>query len=80
MPLLPRVPHPPTPSVVITIDGEELGVFDRDVSDFGVPDQVLLPGRIGSVHTLRVAPALGTGRQDPLTVDVTVVVHAPNEL
>ena len=65
------------PGVVITIDGEELGVFDRDVSDFGVPEESLLPGRIGNLHSLRVAP--GTARQDPLTVRVTVVVHAPNE-
>ena len=67
----------PRAAVVITVDGQQWGVFDEDLADVTVPDELLLPGRGGNLHSLTVRPIPGTVLTGLASVEVMVVVRMP---
>ena len=62
---------------MITVDGQQWGVFDEDLADVTVPDELLLPGRGGNLHSLTVRPIPGTVLTGLASVEVMVVVRMP---
>ena len=71
--------HRPTTGFVITVDGQEWGVLEQEVADRTIPNELLLPGRVGNLHSLTVRQVRGTLLEDPVTVDLLVVVHEKPE-
>lgn len=69
---------PPDPGVIMTVDDKPFGVFDRDVSALSVPDELLQPGRQGDVHLLKMTRQTEAPREDPVEIDVVVVVQERN--
>ena len=67
--------HLDTSGFMVAVDGQEWDTFDRAVSDRTIPNELLLPGRVGNLHSLTVRQVRRTALEAPLTIDVLVVVH-----
>ena len=67
--------HAPNAGVVIAVDGQEWGPLEQEVADRTIPNELLLPGRVGNLHSLTVGRVPGTVLEVPLTIDLLVVVH-----
>lgn len=67
----------PFESVIMTVDDQPFGAFERDVVEVPVPDELLQPGRQGDIHLLKLTrPA--TAPEAPLQIDLVVVVREPD--
>ena len=67
-------PQPPG-GVIMTVDDQPFGVFDRDVNALRVPDELLQPDRQGDVHLLKMTRPTDASGEDPVEIDVVVVVQ-----
>lgn len=65
----------PAGGVIMTVDDQPFGVFDRDVDELLVPDELLQPGRQGDVHLLKLTRPTDAPRSDPVQISVVVVVR-----
>ena len=68
----------PRRDVIMTVDDQPFGVFDSDVNALRVPDELLQPGRQGDVHLLKMTRPTEAPREDPVEIDVVVVVQERN--
>ena len=68
----------PVGSVIMTVDDQPFGVFERDVVAVPVPDELLQLDRQGDVHLLKLTrPAVATS-EAPVQIDLVVVVREPD--
>ena len=67
--------HPPNAGVVITVDGQEWGTLEQEVADRTIPNELLLSGRVGNLHSLTIRRVPGAVLEAPLAVELLVVVH-----
>ena len=65
----------PAGGVIVTVDDQPFGVFDRDVDALRVPDELLQPERQGDVHLLKLTRPTDAPRAEPVQIDVVVVVR-----
>jgi len=64
-----------TGGVIMTVDDQPLGVFDREIRDLKVPDDLLMSARQGDVHLLKLTRQSDAIQRQPVEIDVVVVVR-----
>ena len=68
----------PVGSVIMTVDDQPFGVFERDVVAVPVPDELLQPDRQGDIHLLKLTRPAAATREAPVQIDLVVVVREPD--
>ena len=65
-------------TVIMTVDDQPFGVFERDVVAVPVPDELLQPDRQGDVHLLKLIRPAAATRKTPVQIALVVVVREPD--
>ncbi len=71
-----RVAESYTDGVEVEVNGQPLGLFDHSVNDIRVPDELLTNDTDHGIHLLTALTASGVVLEQPVEVEVVVVVYA----